>query len=103
MLTHLPVTPADSRARTHWCVLTIAVRLIFPSWIAFFKTGATLRSKVNTQTQLADSRDLLLGIRRVDDHGILRLVIHYKIRVVVTTPHPWQVTQLDKYVSLQTS
>jgi hypothetical protein len=33
---------AQVNKESYWCVLTIAVRLILPSCIAFFKTGATL-------------------------------------------------------------
>jgi hypothetical protein len=36
---------------TYWCVLTMPIRLIWPSWIAFFKTGATLTFKVRTTTK----------------------------------------------------
>jgi hypothetical protein len=65
--------------------LTIAVRLILPSWIAFFKTGVTLRSRAagisKHGNHVGEERegkppDLLLGMRGVDDHGILGLVVY---------------------------
>lgn len=40
---HWPYWAKGGRAGwTHWCVLTMAVKLIWLSWMAFLRTGATL-------------------------------------------------------------
>jgi hypothetical protein len=69
----------------------MAVRLIEPSWIAFFKTGATLRSPGISNRTPCDE-DLLNSLRwvcRVNDDGVLGLVIYNKVGVVVGTTNPY--------------
>ena len=63
----------------YWCVFMMAVRLIVPSLMAFFSTGATLA--INWCQGLCRyhvyERDMILlgRIGRVNDHSILRFVI----------------------------
>lgn len=68
----------------------MAVRLIVPSWMAFFKTGATLHSSISVQGTAyhETSVHLLWRVCRVNNDGVFGLVIHNKISVVVGTTNP---------------
>ena len=82
----------------------MALRLMLPASISCFRTGATLDGCAKVDQHLARAeehlavegegpaiaarQDLLVRVGRVDDDGVLGLVVDNQIGIVAAAPHP---------------
>jgi len=72
----------------------MAVSLMDPAWMAFFSTGATLPGLATCLLAVsvkAHGYELysLSRVGRVNDDGLLGLVVDNEVGVVVALPHPF--------------
>jgi hypothetical protein len=61
---------------------------LMPLSVAFFRCGRTLRSCQLERMPKMEKQDRLRRVGRVNDDGLLRLVIGYEICIVVASPLP---------------